>query len=121
MCRRNFQLSSVFILVGLFAVGCAGVNYVGNLFNPTTTVDVYFSKEEIETDYTVMRHALGTGTWVSNDKIQKKLIEEAQNRGADAILTTGLGESHIPIGGGEDGSVSHVKQDQINVSFLKHQ
>ena len=71
MCRGNFQLSSAFILVALFAVGCAGVNYVGNSFDPTTTVDVYFSKEEIETDYTVMGHALGTGTWVSNDKTQK--------------------------------------------------
>ena len=72
MCRANFQLSSAFILVALFAVGCADVNYVGNSFNSTTTVDVYFSKEEIETDYTVMGHALDTGTWVSNDKIQKK-------------------------------------------------
>ena len=76
MCRGNFQLSSAFILVALFAVGCAGVNYVGNSFDPTTTVDVYFSKEEIETDYTVMGHALGTGTWVSNDKIQKKLQQD---------------------------------------------
>ena len=113
MCRRNFQLSSAFILVALFAVGCADVNYVGNSFNPTTTVDVYFSKEEIETDYTVMGHALGSGAWgASYDKIQEKLIKEAQNRGADAILITGLGQTYVPIG--ED-------DRQINASFLKHQ
>ena len=55
MYRRNFQLSSTFILVVLFAVGCStDVNYVGDSFNPTTDVDVYFSKEDIKADYTVM-------------------------------------------------------------------
>jgi len=105
----------------LFAVGCTGVNYVGNSFYPTTAIDVYFSKQDIETGYTVMGHALGTGSWgASYDEIRQRLIKEAQNRGADAILITGLGESHIPVDG-EDGGVSHIKQDHINASFLKHQ
>jgi hypothetical protein len=115
MLRSNFILSGVLILAALFAVGCAGVSYVGNSFDPTTTVDVYFSENEIEKEYTVMGHALGTGQWVSIDKIQTKLIEEAKGKGADAILIRGLGKSHVPIG--DDTSID---EDQINASFLKY-
>ena len=115
MCRSNFKLSSVFILVTLLAVGCASVNYVGKSFDPTTSVDVYFSKEEIKKEYTVIGQAIGSGVWASNDKIEKKLIEEAKRKGADAILITGLGKSHVPIG--ESGSAD---ENQINASFLKY-
>ena len=48
MGKSHFKLSSAFILVTLLAIGCASVNYVGNSFDPTTSVDVYFSKEEIK-------------------------------------------------------------------------
>ncbi len=75
---------------------------------------MYFSKEEIKKEYTVIGHALGSGTLISNDKIQKKLIEEAKLNGADAILITGVGKSHIPAG---DGSYD---EQQINASFIKY-
>ena len=45
---------SLVLLVGLLAVGCAEVDYVGEAFWPTTNVDLYFSKEDIEKEYTVM-------------------------------------------------------------------
>ena len=116
MCRTNFELSRVFILVTLLAIGCTSVNYVGRSFDPTTSVDMYFSKEEIEKEYTVIGHAIGSGTFgASNEKIQKKLVEEARSRGADAILITGLGKSHVPVG--KEGS---TEENQIKASFLKY-
>ena len=93
MYRNYFHLSSLLLLATLFTVGCAmvGVEYVGELsFSPTTTVDVYFSVEDIERGYTIMGQVLGTGPLGSNDKIQEKLIEEAKRRGADAVVITGL-------------------------------
>ena len=45
MYRKTFQLGSVFLLVALFAVGCASVKYVGESFEPTMNVDLYHSKE----------------------------------------------------------------------------
>jgi len=114
MCRSNFKLSSAFILVTLLAIGCASVNYVGKSFDPTTSVDVYFSKEEIKMEYTVLGHAIGSGTIVSNDKIQEKLIEEAKRKGADAILITGLGKSNVTFG------TSSTAEKQIKASFLKY-
>ena len=114
MYRKTYQLSSVFILVILFAVGCASVNYIGESFEPTTTVDLYFSKESIEKEYTVIGHAIGSTVFGSNDTIQKKLIEEAKRKGADGVLITGIGKAHAPIGD------SSVEEDQINASFLKY-
>ena len=114
MYRKTFQLSSVFILVTLFAVGCATVNYVGESFDPTTTVDLYFSKESIEKEYTVIGHALGSSFFRSSNEIQKKLLEEAKRKGADAVLITGIGKAHATVG------ESSIDEDQINASFLKY-
>jgi len=111
MFRIHMKWSSVFMIVTLMVIGCASVNYVGKSFNPTTNIDIYYSKEEIKKEYTLMGHAIGSGTFTSNDKIQKKLIEEAQFKGADAILITGVGRSVRTNSAGED---------QINASFLKY-
>ena len=95
--------------------GCASVEYVGDTYAPTEYVDLYYSETEIEQDYITMGHGLGTGVWTRNSKIQRKIVEEARDRGADAILITGLGKSHIPLG--DDGS---AEEKQINVTFLKY-
>ena len=68
--------------------------YVGKSFEPTTNVDLYFSKEDIQKEYTVMGHAIGSGTSDSND-IQKALIEEAKEKGADAVLITEIGNPRL--------------------------
>ncbi len=114
MYRITFQLSSVFLLVALFAVGCASVKYVGESFEPTMNVDLYHSKESIEKEYTAIGHALGSSFFRSDDEIQKKLQEEAMRQGADAVLITGIGKSHAPIG------ESSIEEDQINALFLKY-
>ena len=114
MDRSNFRLSSAFILVTLMSIGCASVNYVGKSFDSTTSVDVYFSKEEIKKEYTVIGHAIGSSQFVSNDKIQEKLIEEAKLKGADAILITGIGKSSVSVGH------SSSDESQISASFLKY-
>jgi len=112
---QSFKLSSAFILVTLLAIGCTSVNYVGESFDPTTDVDVYYSKEDIKKEYTVMGHATGLGTLASNDKIQKTLIEEARRKGADAVLITGLGKT---LSSAIDDS--GIDENHIYASFLKY-
>ncbi len=115
MSRREFKLGGVFMLVTLLAFGCATVNYVGESFDPTTNVDVYYSEDEIKNEYTIIGHAIGSTSFVSNDKIVAKLIEEAKSKGADAILITGVGKSNIPTG-----EYSSMAENQINASFVKY-
>ncbi len=115
MSRWKLVDGSVFMLVILLVFGCATVNYVGNSFDPTTSIDTYFSEDEIMKEYTVIGHAIGSGVAISNDKIQAKLIETAKLKGADAILITGLGKSNVAMGSG-----SSATENQINASFLKY-
>ena len=100
------------VLVTLLAIGCANVNYIGKSFEPTTNVDLYFSKEDIEKEYTVMGHAIGDGTSDSNE-IQKALIEEAKEKGADAVLITGIDNQLLLT---EDGD----PESEVKASFLKY-
>ena len=114
MCRGNLKLSSTLLLAILLIIGCASVNYVGKSYSPTTSVDVYYSKEEIEKEYTVLGHAVGSGSIVSNESIKNKLISEAKNKGADAILITGIGKVKAHP---DD---MNLDENQINASFLKY-
>ena len=98
---------SLVVLVGLLAIGCTEVDYVGESFKPTTNIDLYFSKEDIEKEYTVMGHAIGSGIYDSN-AIQKALIEEAKEKGADAVLITGI----------DDQDNGH--ESEVTAPFLKY-
>jgi len=98
---------SLVVLVGLLAIGCAEVDYVSESFKPTTNIDLYFSKEDIKKEYTVMGHAIGSGTYDSN-AIQKALIEEAKEKGADAVLITGIDNQ------------DNGHESEVTASFLKY-
>jgi hypothetical protein len=115
MCQRNLVLTMALMVLLFGVLACAHVNYVGRSFEPTTKIDVYFSKEEIAREYVIIGHAVGTGkSFVSNEEIVDKLIEKAKSKGADAILITGVGQDNASSG---DGSVA---EKQIHASFLKY-
>ena len=115
MLSRKFKLVSVFILVIFLAFGCTSVNYVGKSLDPTQSIEMYFSEDDIKKEYTVIGHALGLGVIVGIEKVEAKLIEEARLRGADAILITGLGKSDVLITAG-----SSIVENQIYTLFLKY-
>ncbi|UCH10229.1 MAG: hypothetical protein JSU61_13700 [Fidelibacterota bacterium] len=113
MCKSG----GLFLPVAFLVFGCATVNYIGNSFDPTTSVDMYFSEEEITQEYTVIGHALGSMLgWGSEDseEIRAKLIEVAQLKGADAILITGIGKDNFFMGGSSSAEI------QIDALFLKY-
>ena len=114
MCRV-FVLGSMLVFFMLTTVGCASVNYVGDAFSPTSDVEIFYSEDAIEREYDLIGHGLGSGFWVRNRKIQAKLIDEAKDQGADAILVTGLGKSNIMVAN----QVS-LNEKQMNVVFLRY-
>lgn len=72
-------------------VGCATTDYVGKTYAPTTQVDVYFDRNDIKREYSVMGSALTEGTdYLTFETMQEQLIEDAKARGADGILIEGM-------------------------------
>ncbi len=120
MLRSEHSILGAFSLAVLFFAGCGSinfvgvpsVNYVGQSFKPTASVAVYFDKEEINKEFAVIGHAVGSMIGRSSEEIQQKLIETAKLEGADAILITGVGKAQV----GKFNST----ETQINASFLKY-
>lgn len=100
----------------ILLTACAQVNYIGHSYEPTKEIQIYYDEYAIEESFTIIGHAVGTGTFgASNDKIREKLIKTAKHHGADAILITGLGKSNIPLG--DDGG--STEETQVMASFVK--
>jgi len=115
MTRCKFLKIRTFITLAIFIIGCASVKYVGKSYNPTTNIDIYYSEKDIEREYEVIGHAVGRGgLFVTDDQIHKKLIEEAKQQGADAIVITGVDVEHV-----SSGDVSS-EEKQIEATFIKY-
>lgn len=84
----------------LTLAACTKIDYIGEEYPPTDRVDMYFSEADIDLDYKIMGRMIATADeFVSSDKMQKKIMEEARKRGADGVVILGLdryqsGESH---------------------------
>jgi hypothetical protein len=77
------------LLLGLLLPGCMTVDYVGSSYPATTQVDLFFDEADIKTDYTVMGELRVEGDnhlFMRSEKMQRKLLEQARERGADGVL-----------------------------------
>ena len=70
------------------------LSYIGNSYEPTDYVDLYFSVDDIKMEYAVIGHALGTDGWQKKQKrIKEALIKDAKENGADAVHRYGEGSN----------------------------
>lgn len=77
------------VIIFLFS-SCVTVQYLGSAFSPTQHVDIFVNASDIKRAYTTMGNAsanIGLGGY---NKVQEKMIEAAELKGADAILYTGV-------------------------------
>lgn len=80
------------VALALFLIpACAHVDYVGRSYTPTARVDLFFSEADVTQEYEVMGRVVAhAGDLVSAEKLQKKIVEKAQEKGADAVVIEGL-------------------------------
>ena len=79
------------VVVVLLLVACTKLDYIGEEYAPTDHVDLFFTETDIELDYKVMGRILATaGDFVDSEKMQKKIMQKAREKGADAVLILGL-------------------------------
>src|SRR5689334_25135215 len=75
----------------LFVAACAHVDYVGQSYQPTSHVDVYYAERDVPHEYTVMGKVIATANdLVSAEKLQEKIVLKAKDHGADAVVLLGL-------------------------------
>lgn len=77
------------LVILLFTSACAPkINFIGNQYLPTQSVELYFDAGDIQKEYKVMGFLQNEGREFANDpeKIKEALVAEAKRRGADAIL-----------------------------------
>ena len=95
---RN-PLLVVACLVGVFAVSaCTTLEYHGDNHAPSDKVDVLFALEDIEQPYTVMGRltARAQANKTGVERMQRKLIRAAMDRGADAIVYVSSEKAEVP-------------------------
>jgi hypothetical protein len=81
----------LWVILILAVVGCTKIDYIGDEFSPTSYVDLYFSEADVARDYRVMGEVVATASdWVSAEKMQKKIMEKARQKGADGVIILGM-------------------------------
>ena len=78
----------------LLLTDCATTDYFGKTYPPTQRVDVFFSPQDVRRSYEVMGeiHAQADEL-VSLQAMQRQLVNEAMQKGADAILIEHVGKT----------------------------
>ncbi|GMV93077.1 MAG: hypothetical protein AMXMBFR82_28550 [Candidatus Hydrogenedentota bacterium] len=88
------------LFAGLLCGGlsCTTLEYKGDVFAPSDKVDVLFALEDIEGPYTVIGNltARAQANKVGVEKIQRKMIRAAMDRGADALVYVTSETSEVP-------------------------
>jgi len=87
---RKYKLLSLFVVL-LTVAGCGSIDitYIGETLKPTKKAQLFFQRKNIPKPYDVMGKVFAKApNDFSGQEIQKKIIETAEEKGADAVLIT---------------------------------
>ncbi len=86
--RRLYALAA---LAALLLTACAHIDYVGRTYPPTNKVDLYFHESDVDVPFEVMGTVIARAPdFIGAEKLQRKLMKKAGEKGADAVVITGL-------------------------------
>jgi len=87
--HSKYIVAVLFVL--LFLSACTKIDYIGEEYPPTTHVDLFFDMDDVTREHKVMGNLIATADdGVSTEKMQKKIIEKAKEKGADAVVIMGF-------------------------------
>ena len=83
----KFNLRIIFLIAFSIVFGCTTTDYVGKTYSKTDRVEIYFNKDEIKRPYEVMGQIKAEAPEALKfEDMEQKLVEDAMEKGADAIL-----------------------------------
>ena len=113
-------MKKIFIafLMSIAFIACVNTDYIGKSFAPTTNVDVYFSEADVEKEYEVMgKITEESSEFISFEKLQEKMVEQAMEKGADGIIIGGMQKVETGSSSYTSGSVDNdITQDTFTSS-----
>lgn len=87
----GFKHLTVLLIIAICITACTKIDYIGEEYPPTTHVDLFFDMDDVTREHKVMGHLIATADdMVSAEKMQKKMMKKAREKGADAIVITGF-------------------------------
>lgn len=70
---------------------CMTVSYVGDRYQPTEHVDVYYAEKDVKTEYRVIGHLSEKVTGLNGgDRAKERIIAKGREVGADGIIILGF-------------------------------
>jgi len=89
--KVQFNHLAFFLIIAISLSACTKIDYIGEEYPPTTHVDLFFDMDDVTREHKVMGHLIATADdMVSAEKMQKKMMKKAREKGADAIVITGF-------------------------------
>jgi len=85
MIRYYIFALSFFIL---FLTTCATPTYIGDRFQPTSNVDVYYASKDVKQEYKVIGH-ISSPVLINDESSKKSLVAKARAVGADGVIIVG--------------------------------
>lgn len=87
----KFKHLAVLLIIAICLSACTKIDYIGEEYPPTTHVDLFFDIDDVTREHKIMGNLIATADdGVSAEKMQKKIIEKAKQKGADAVVITGF-------------------------------
>ncbi len=90
--KNLFRTATFSLIAFAFAIGqgCVSVSYSGKSYEPTTNVEVIQKQKDIPAGYEIMGKAAATAPEAegSRQDLEKKLVQKAKDKGADAVMIT---------------------------------
>lgn len=78
------------LLLSVLCFSCSPrIDYLGNYYTPTNSIDLYFSEKDVKYEYEVMGIVKNNGQEYersNSEDVQKAMVKKAKEVGADAIL-----------------------------------
>lgn len=86
--KMGLILRAALGFVALAAASCTTLEYRGDVLAPSDKVDIFFALEDIETPHYVIGElkAHAQANKVNVERMQRKMVRAAMDRGADALV-----------------------------------
>ena len=91
--KRPFpNVLQLLTIVGVFTFhGCMTVSYVGDRYQPTEQVDVYYAEKDVKPEYRVIGHLSEKVIGLNGEeRAKQQIIAKCREVGADGVIILGF-------------------------------